>query len=185
MSKKKPPQFNQSQTEKRSTSSGGDGYTEMTERVEVAGFWIPESGPVHGKLVDAYQYIQKSGKGKGNVGTMFVLDLAEPCGARVKAEGGIQVDQLDARELCGVIGSVGLRQLVSLGGCFVRIERQGKKLLGNGNEMWAYKVSYKAPKSGPRKLDVRPPFQAAEPPAAPSNGATREPGDLDADDLPF
>lgn len=178
MSKKKPVQKNQ-------PSTSSDGYTEMTERIEVAGFWLPDSGPIHGKLVDAYQFIQKSGKGKGNVGTMYVLDLADPCGARVKVEGGgVEVDQLGARELCGVLGSVGLRHLVTLGDCFVRIERTGKKLLGNGKEMWSYKVSYKAPKGGPRRLDVREPFQATETPTTAPNGATREPGD-DVDELPF
>ncbi len=158
-----------------------DGYKEVKERVELAGYWIPEAGPIHGKLVDAYQFIQKSGRGKGFTRTMFVIDLADRCTARVKVEGGgVELAELEPRELCGVIGSVGLRQLVTLGGCFVRIQADGKKVLGNGNEMNSYRLSYKGT---PKTLEIRPPFASSE-----TNGA-REPGDdsdeNSADALPF
>jgi len=157
-----------------------DGYRELKERTELAGYWNPEAGPIHGKLVEAFQYIQKSGKGRGQTRTMFVFDLADPCVARVRAEGGgLDETTLDRRELCGVMGSIGLRQLVTLGGCFVRVERTGKRTLNNGNEMWAYRVSYKGKAS---TLDIRPPFQSGGETQA-ANGA-REPGD-DQDELPF
>jgi hypothetical protein len=163
------------------TSTSSNGYTEVKDRVELAGWWNPEAGPIHGKLVEAYQYIQKSGKGRGGTRTMFVIDLADPCVARVKLDGGgLDETTLQPRELCGVLGSIGLRMLVTLGGCFVRIERQGKRTLGNGNEMWAYKVSYKGK---PQTLDVRPPFASTDDNVSrASNGATEN---EDADELPF
>lgn len=180
MSKKKQPQqFNQSKTERSTSASSG--YKHAVERVEVSGFWDFE-GTIEGKLIDAYQFIQKGGKGKGNVGTVFVIDLLHPIGARVKLDGGgFDHTELEPREKCGVLGSVGLRHLAAYGGCFVKVTRKGKKTLGNGNEMWHFDVEYRGT---PTRLDVRPPFQAAEVPATAPNGATREPGD-DSDELPF
>lgn len=174
MSKKQKPSL----TEKTSST---DGYQDAPERTELAGYWIPEAGPIEGKLVEAFQYIQKSGKGRGQTRVMYVIDLLHPCVARVKGEnGGLDQDQLEPRELCGVMGSVGLRHLVQYGGCFVRIERVGKKTLGNGNEMWAYKVKFKGK---PRVLDVRPPFTVD--PATPSNGGRDASEDDAQDQLPF
>lgn len=160
-----------------------DGYSEAKERTELAGYWIPDAGPIHGKLIEAFQYIQKSGKGRGQTRVMYVIDLLEPCVARVKAQGGLDEDTLEPRSLVGVMSSMGLRHLVQYGGCFVRIERTGKKTLGNGNEMWSYKVAFKGK---PRTLDVRPPFVVDEPNSTFSNGRGREPGEDDAqDELPF
>lgn len=182
MSKKnqKPQTFNAG-----SKATSLEGYSEAKERTELAGYWIPDAGPIHGKLIEAFQYIQKSGKGRGQTRVMYVIDLFEPCVCRVKSlgGGGLDEDTLEPRSLVGVMGSMGLRHLVQYGGCFVRIERTGKKALGNGNEMWSYRVSFKGK---PRVLDVRPPFTVDEPSTNAPNGRGREPGEDDAtDELPF
>ena len=173
---------------RQSTSARTDGYTPVEdERTDLDGYWIPEAGPLHGKLVSAFQFIQKSGKSRGKTQTVFVFDLADPCVALVKLDGGGKdQDTLAPRSLCGVIMTYGLRQLIGLGGCFVKLEREAtKRTLGNGNEMWAYRIACKPPKG--RTLDVRPPLVSG----TTSNGVPgREPGDdsdeqPQANDLPF
>lgn len=160
------------------TPISSDGYTPIKERAELAGYWVPEAGPLHGKLVEAFQFIQKSGKGRGGTRTVFVFDLAEPCIARVKGAGPGETDQLEARELVGVIASFGLMHLVQYGGCFVKIARGAKKTLGNGNEAWSYDLSFKGTA---KPLDVRPPMTVA-----PTNGSTPAGTDEDVgDELPF
>lgn len=168
-------------TAKPSTSARSDGYTPVVdERTDLDGYWMPEKGPLHGKLISAFQFIQKSGKSRGKTQTVFVFDLAEPCTALVKLDGGGKdEDVLEPRSLCGVIMTYGLRQLVGLGGCFVKLEREStKRTLGNGNEMWSYAIACKPPKG--RTLDIRPPLVSGT-----SNGASpgREPGD-DSDETP-
>lgn len=170
----------------RSTSKRDDGYTEFVEeRTDLDGYWMPEVGPLHGKLISAFQFIVRNGKSRGKTATVFTFDIAEPCVALVKVDGGGREQaELPARSLVGVISSYGLRNLQSLGGCFVKLERLGKKTLGNGNDAWHYKIAHK-PATG-RLLDIRPPLVSG----SQSNGAaSREPGD-DTDetslaDVPF
>lgn len=183
---KKPQPFNAGS--KTAPSTRSDGYTPITEeRTDLAGYWAPEHGPIHGKLISAFQFVQKNGKGRGGTRTVFVFDLADPCVALVKVEGGgKELDQLAPRSLCGVISTYGLRHLVSLGGCFIKVSRSAtKRTLGNGNDAWSYEVASKPAKG--RTLDIRPPLARSVDTQA--NGTAREPGDdsdeLEQADLPF
>lgn len=165
-----------------SVAKRSDGYAPIVdERTDLDGYWMPERGPLHGKLVSAFQFIQKTGKSRGKTQTVFVFDLADPCVALVKLDGGGKdEDTLAPRSLCGVIMTYGLRALVQYGGCFVKLEREPtKRTLGNGNEMWAYTMAAKPPKG--KTLDIRPPLVSG----GTSNGASpgREPGD-DSDETP-
>lgn len=186
MSKKKPAQQTTFNAGSKVASTRSDGYTQFQEeRTDLDGYWVPERGPIHGKLISAFQFIARNGKSRGKTLTVFVFDIADPCVALVKLDGGGKdEDTLQPRSLVGVISSYGLRHLVMLGGCFVKIERKGKKTLGNGNEAWHYDIAHKPVKG--RTLDVRPPLASA----GSSNGApSREPGDdteeVTAQDLPF
>lgn len=162
-------------------------YEEASDELfQPAGYWQPEHGPIHGKLVGGYQYKQKSGRGKGQLRTVYLFDLADPCpasvlGERVDGKREVTDGELRPREICAVWGSAGLRALNTLQGCFVRLERKKeKKQLDNGNEMWTYKVQFRGLK---RPLEIREAL-------AGSGGASRGPGDdsdesIDPDDLPF
>ncbi len=135
-----------------------EGYSKAQSQVEVAGYWIPEKGPIHGKLVGAYDFRQKSGRGKGQLRRVYIIDLADPCEARIMSEDGkgkktFEEDTLKPRELCGIFGSAGLRDLDGLGNAFVHISRQAqKKELENGNTMWLFDVYSKGT---PKPLKVR------------------------------
>lgn len=159
-------------------------YQEASDELfKPAGYWQAEHGPLHGKLIGAYRYKQKSGRGKGQLRTVFLFDLADPCPASVISEGAngtreVTDGELRPREICAVWGSAGLRPLYELQDCFVRLERKPeKKVLDNGNAMWLYRVQWRGTK---KTLEIREPLGMGE-----SGG--REPGDEpdDLDDLPF
>jgi hypothetical protein len=181
LSKKAAATKNESQPVDRFAS-----YEEASDELfQPAGYWQPELGPIHGKLVGGYQYQQKSGRGKGQLRTVYLFDLADPCPASVVSAGAngrkeVTDGELRPREICAVWGSAGLRALNELAGCFVRLERKpDKKVLSNGNEMWAYTIQFRGKKC---PLEIREPFA--------SSGPGREPGDdsderVDPDDLPF
>lgn len=150
-----------------------DGYESADDDFfRPAGFWLPEAGPLHGKLVGGYQFIQKSGRGKGGTRTVYVFDLADPCIATLP---GGERDQLAVRELCAVFASAGLRTLANLQGCFVRLERKPeKKELDNGNAMWLFDIRYRGKKA---PVSIRPPLQAQD--------STPDDFDPNDADLPF
>lgn len=105
-----------------------EGYSRSGVMVELPGYWQPEKGPVHGKLIGAYDFRQKSGKGKGQLRRMYVVKLIDPCFARVVVEGpsgkkSFDEGTLDKGELCGIFGTAGLRDLDNLGSCNVWADR--------------------------------------------------------------
>lgn len=138
-----------------------EGFQNAEQRFEVSGFWQPALGPVHGVVVGAYEFKQKTGKGKGQKRRVFVLRLAAPTLARVKLEGGGFSDgeKLDKGELCGVFYSAGLRELTTCLGCMVLVKRnpeEMKKPTERG-DMWTFSIGYK----GLRKpVVVRPAFES-------------------------
>lgn len=149
-------------------SASTDGYQNAEQRFEVSGFWRPELGPIHGLVVGAYEFVQKTGRGKGQTRRVFVLRLAAPCKARVKLEGGgYDEADLEKGEFCGVFYSAGLRELNTLLGCLVMASRNAEKKETTRGAMWTFDVRYK----GLRKpVVVRPAFESA--PAVPDDDAT-------------
>lgn len=147
------------------------GYKRATSRVELAGYWLPEHGPLHGILGGGFEFKQKSGRGKGKLRVTYVLKLLEPCVARVKLEGGgYDTTELKAGEIIGVFGGPGLRDLMQYYTCKVVIERlPQKKSLASGNEMWDYTIDYAGTR---RQLPVRK--------WVPSDENTSEPEEDDA-----
>ncbi len=142
---------------KPAVSTGGvkppEGYKKSQSRVEVAGYWLPEKGPIHGKLVGAYDFRQKTGRGKGQIRRVYIVELADPCVARVLSEDGkgkksYDEDTLKARELCGIFGSAGLRDLDDMGNTFIfayplideKTGKQAVKELESGNAMKLFEV---------------------------------------------
>lgn len=162
------------------TNGMPEGYSNASERFEPAGFWLPEAGAIHGGLVGAYEFRQKTGRGKGQVRRVYVLKLVQECAARVKVLDGngkpMGFDEavLKKGELCGVFATPGLRDLENLAGCLVYVQRlpeEQKKETERGL-MWMYDIGYKGTK---RPLPVR---------AAPAERVKGEPAD-DGGDASF
>lgn len=158
-----------------------EGYTKAETFVDPAGYWIPEHGPIHGYLLGAYEYRQKTGKGRGQLRRIYLVKLLDTCTARCKdATGKLDEHVLRAGELCAVFGSVGLRELNDLWRCKVYVERLGKKTLPSGNDMWEYDISYEGKRKAVR---VRPMLSnSAEPPA---EAVPTEMTDADFDEYGF
>lgn len=141
-----------------------EGYAKAEAQTQVAGYWLPDKGPIHGKLVGAYDFRQKSGRGKGQIRRVYIIDLADPCVARVTSEDGkgkksFDEDTLKPRELCGIFGSAGLRDLDSLGNTFVFVTpelgedgKQKVKELESGNVMKLFQIFSKGT---PKPLKIR------------------------------
>lgn len=161
-----------------------EGYRKIESQQALDGYWLPERGPIHGKVTSAYDYRQKSGKGKGGLRRVYVLELAEPCFASVISEDGkgkksMAETELPARSFVGIFGSAGLRDLDELGGTFVYIVRGGKKLLDNGNEMWIFEIGSKGT---PKPIKIR---QAPKHEEEDHNEAGAGAGSGSDDELPF
>lgn len=133
------------------------GYNEEKgNSFEISGHWVAESGPCHGKVLGAYDFVKKS---DGKLQRVFVIELAEPCTISAKVEGpngkGVAYENTEAsaREIIGVWGAGDLNgKLEGKQGAFVWILRtdEKKKLSGN-RAMWIYKVVSKG-KGGPLKV---------------------------------
>ena len=159
---------------KPAQAAGPAGYQNAEEMIQPAGYWLPEKGPLHGVLVAGFEYKQKSGRGRGQLRTIYIFKLLDPTPASVKLEGGgLDETMLEKGDLCAVFHSVGLRSLAELSGCAVYLERKPeKRALQNGNSMWDYVVRYK----GERKtLRVRQ--------ALTTTDAEDEKPDLDPEDF--
>ena len=137
-----------------STDAPRKGYKRASQRVELAGNWLPAHGPLHGLLIGAFEFKQKNGRGKGKLRVTYVVKLLDPCIASVKpSNGGYDEAELNAGELCGIFGGPGTRDLMQLYGCKVFIQRKPeKKELSNGNAMWEYDIDYDGKR---RALPVR------------------------------
>lgn len=162
-----------------------EGYKRASQRIELSGYWVPEAGAIHGLLVGAFEFKQRSGKGRGQIRIAYAFRLIEPCIARVKVEGGgYEEAELAKGEFCGVYGGPGLSDLMGLYGCKVIAARKPqKKLTKNGNEMWEYDIDYAGTR---RPLSVRRYVETQR--NEPEPGDTVEPEDGDSfnpDDYAF
>jgi hypothetical protein len=163
------------------------GYTKSAGQIALAGYWLPEAGPIHGKLVGAYDFRQKSGRGKGQIRRVYILDIADPCVAQMtvedaKGKRSYQEGMAAPRDLIGVFGSAGLKDLDQPQGSFVYIERQKEqKELDNGNAMWLFDIYWKGTA---KPLKVR---QATEAEAVSHEDSARanSNGSGSDDELPF
>lgn len=169
-----------------------EGYRKVESQQALDGYWLPERGHIHGKLTSAFDYRQKSGKGKGGLRRVYVLELAEPCTCTVMAEDGkgkksVEETELPARSFVGVFSSAGLRDLDELGGTFVYIApemdaktgKQAVKALESGNEMKLFSIGSKG---APKPLKIRQaPKHEEEDHSEASGGA----GSGSDDELPF
>lgn len=146
-------------------------YKKAEEAVKPDGYWDPKAGPLHGVLVTAFEYIQKSGKSRGKPRVIYIFKLLSPTMATT--DNGAQTAELQRGELCAVFDSTGLRALRELSGCAVALARFPEKtLLKNGNEMWEFDLRYK----GERKtLNVRKSFVSAPEDADDVNDANDDP----------
>jgi hypothetical protein len=151
------------QTEGVSASApADDGYEPVSDGYEIAGFWAAERGPLHGLLMGGYEYVQKRGKGQGKVTKVYVFKLLEPAEAVYYTYDGsgrrkeLTDGTLDAGQLIGVFGSVGLRALDRLRGARVKLARLGKQTLRSGNAMWQYDIRAKG---GGQPIEFRPPVE--------------------------
>lgn len=162
------------------------GYERVSddELVKPAGYWQPEHGAIHGKLVGAYEYRQKTGRSKGQLRLVYLFDLADPCPATVVSENGsgkreVSDGELKPRELCGVFATHGMRALKNRAGSFVRMSRRPEKqMLPNGNEMWVYDIEARGPKA---PLLIREALDTS----AERNAGRSDADETDVDDLPF
>lgn len=168
------------------------GYAKVTSQVEIENYWMPEKGPIHGKLVSAYDFRQKTGRGKGQIRRCYILDLAGPAYCRVMTEGVKGQKAFDedlvtpdlktdphVPTLVGVFGSAGLRDLDGLGGCFVFIQREPEqKELESGNAMWLFDISHKGTA---KPLKVRQVTRVEEEAHGEAAGASG----FDGEELPF
>lgn len=154
------------------------------EFVKPAGYWQPALGAIHGKLIGAYQFRQKTGRSKGQLRIVYLFDLAEACPAQIMSENGngkkeVTDGELQAREICAVFGTHGMRVLKNRAGSFIRMVRKPqKRTLPNGNEMWEYDMSAYGPKG---RLEIREPLDADKR----VDRDTAQGDDDDTDDLPF
>lgn len=173
------------QTETPKPGAPRAGYKRASQRIELAGYWLAESGPVHGLLVGAFESKQKSGKGKGKIRLTYVLKLIDPCVARVKLEGGAyDVAELAAGEFIGIFGGPGLRDLQGLYGCKVAIARKPEMKPTANGDMWDYDIDFAGQR---RPLPVRKyvESQATEP--EPGDAVETDDGDasFNPDDYAF
>lgn len=132
-------------------------YKDADEFVQPEGYWDPEEGPLHGTLESAFEYRQKSGRGKGQLRVIFLFRLLQSCKARVVTEGGADYQTLVTGDLCAVYDSAGLRALRDLWKCRVLITRRPEqKQLDNGNAMWIFDVKFRGQR---QPLPVRKAFE--------------------------
>jgi hypothetical protein len=179
-------QIDESKNAAPAKSAAPAGYSKAEDgSFEISGHWIPEKGPIHGKLVGAYDFRKKS---DGKINRVYVLELAEDCiisapleGPKGKsgygedvAKGSMSKD--GERETVGVWGSAGLKALDELGGCLVHITQNGKKDLGGGRAMWLYDIFHKGT---PKPLKIRSAKSGDK--VAPDDHPTQG----DPDELPF
>jgi len=94
--------------------------------VEIAGFWNPLEGPIHGKLIGAFRFRNS----KRRITTVYMVRLTEPCSARCKGERELVDTTVSPGEVVGVFHSGGLNALKNLYGCTVWI---AAKLDANGD----------------------------------------------------
>lgn len=146
-----------------------DGYESVPdERFELAGFWAPERGPLHGVLLGGFEYVQKSGKSQGELRKVYVFKLIDPCEGTYHTyspdgrKQGLTDGELAPDDLVGVFDSADLRRLRKLKGAAVKLARNPvKKALDNGNEMWTFDIRAKGRGT---TVDFAPAYEGQEAP---------------------
>jgi len=113
----------------------------QTSSTQVDQFWVEADGPIHGKLVAAKPYVNKLNQ---KMNKIYIFDLADPCTTATSK--GEKFDMYaQRRQIVGVWGCPGMRELDNLGGCFVWMVRDGEKDLGRVGQkpMKMYNIQFK------------------------------------------
>lgn len=156
--------------------------------VEIAGFWNPLEGPIHGRLIGGFRFRNI----KRRITTVYMIRLADPCMARCKGERELVDCEVKAGEVVGVFHSGALNSLKDMYGCIVWIKA---KLDLNGvfitktvpaGEMKLFDVQFKGEK---RKLQIDDRSKARDIPEEVEEEEEEEDSksqtSINIDDIPF
>lgn len=89
--------------------------------VEIAGYWLPKEGPIHGRLIGGFRFRNS----KRRMTLVYLIRVKDECIASVKLEGGgLGPFTVSPGEVVAVFHSGGLFRLQNLYGCMVWIQAQ-------------------------------------------------------------
>lgn len=121
---------------KTDTKGAPEGYR-STKKPNIEGYWLPEHGPIHGRILGAFEYVNKLKR----MTRVYVLRLAEPCVCTVKADRELVEDRLDKNAVVGVFSTGFLPgYLENCLGAVVWINRLPDKVRTSNGDAWDYDV---------------------------------------------